>query len=276
MQSWTWRNLEFVLPEDWEMLQFSRDPAKGRCAFADRNQFRFELDWRQVPGCPDFGRMLSDYMSRLQERGMTDGQIVTAGAWQGIDGNVDGKGMSRFGWYSELEGCVVETVFLWPGVRDQALESVVLDSIRESSPDAEGRLRWRAFGMNISVPGGWSLHRCRVEPGLAEMIFRDGARRRGEVIFERRGILDQWLKDPVAQWLRGRAASVLEKMDDPKRSVSRGHEKVTITGINKGPGLLGRRSAGRAEGWICPADGRLYNIIGFGRENCILECCAGA
>jgi len=70
MEKWIWRNITLTVPTDWEMLQFSRSAETGRCAFAGRYQFRLGLDWRVVPGPPDFGRMTSDYRARLREKGM--------------------------------------------------------------------------------------------------------------------------------------------------------------------------------------------------------------
>ena len=50
LETWVWRHLEVRVPADWELLQFSKTPAEGRCAFADRHGFRLELSWRTVAG----------------------------------------------------------------------------------------------------------------------------------------------------------------------------------------------------------------------------------
>ncbi len=65
MVEWVWRQIGVELPAEWECLQFARDPEAGRCAFADRHRYRFELNWRKSPGEPDFGRMMKDYEGSL-------------------------------------------------------------------------------------------------------------------------------------------------------------------------------------------------------------------
>ncbi len=50
MRLWIWRGLCMKVPDDWEMLQFETNTGKGGCAFADRYQFRFEVDWKVVQG----------------------------------------------------------------------------------------------------------------------------------------------------------------------------------------------------------------------------------
>jgi hypothetical protein len=279
MRRWIWRKFEFDLPEDWEMLQFSRNPASGKCAFADRNQFRLELNWRHVPAVPDFDRMISDYMNKLAEQGMSDGRRVSAGQWAGLEGRVAAGIISRFGWYSGRESCVVETVFLWPAERDKGLEEKILSSFRDSLPDDRGRIRWRAFGMDVSVPEGWQLDRCRMEPAYAKMTFKDSINRRGEVSFARRGMVEEWLKEPLAKWLKASAGEMLEATQDPTEVSTGAHRRLSIRGVHRMPGLFGRKMPGFAQGWICPHDGRLYSMVACGKldgaNELKLECCDG-
>lgn len=275
MERWIWRKFEFVLPDDWEMLQFSRNPASGKCAFADRAQFRFEVNWRQVTGAPDFDRMISDYMHNLIEHGMTDGRRVSSGQWTGLEGRVDGRMMSRFGWYSTKEACVVEVIFLWPSVPDKRLEGDVLGSFRDSLPDDQGRIRWRAFGLDVAVPEGWSLDHCRMEPACAQMIFKHKLNRRGEARFSRRGMIDEWLRDPVGKWLASSAAEMLEDMQPPAEEGVGVHRRVMIKGSHRLP--FGRKQPGFAQGWVCPRDGRLYSLVAHGvsglSREVKMECC---
>ena len=66
MQTCIWRDLRIELPEDWEMLQFSLQRQAGRCAFADRYQFRLELGWRTAEAKPEIERMMSDYLAQMK------------------------------------------------------------------------------------------------------------------------------------------------------------------------------------------------------------------
>ena len=73
MVQWIWRQISLRLPATWEMLQFSTEYPQGRCAFADRYQFRFELTWGNVKGEPDYDRMITDYTGKLErEKNLTE------------------------------------------------------------------------------------------------------------------------------------------------------------------------------------------------------------
>ena len=131
MQPWLWQNLRVELPEQWEMLQFSRNPESGRCGFADRYGFRFELHWRQVAAPPDFDRMMSDYLARLKSaENVTDARRVRRYGCEGIESRAESLLTTRFGLHFPDESCVVEAVFIWP-----------LKPVREP---AKVLLTWRA------------------------------------------------------------------------------------------------------------------------------------
>ena len=152
MNLWVWRGIRLEVPDDWEMLLFSREARAGRCAFADRYQFRLEFSWRQGNARPDMERMLSDYLGKLRLEGtVPDAREVRNGPFRGIEGRQEGIPTSRFGLYLERLGCLVELVFLWPEARDADLERAVLGSI-------EPELPWGLAGLR---PG-------RADPGVAD------------------------------------------------------------------------------------------------------------
>ena len=94
------------------MLYFSKNPEQGRCGFADRYRYRFEFNWRRVPGPPDFERMMSDYDAKLKVDGEMSGIHRTrSGNWKGVEGKLRDVLNSRFGRYFEKEKCLVEIVF---------------------------------------------------------------------------------------------------------------------------------------------------------------------
>lgn len=278
MRKWTWRNIEFALPQDWEMLEFSRNPEQGKCLFADRNQYRFKLTWRKTPSCPNFEKAFADHLKNLQERGIEAGKLISSGEWYGLYGEMNGKRFSQFGRYVYDESCALDTTFLWHGDRDKKLESAILAEIKESCQDQEGRLPWRAFGMTIRVPRRWKLEKCTVDPGLTAMTFCGEKGSGGEVRFERRGVLKHWLKEPVESWFKRYAQKELGTVEESKTVENSGHQKTTIKG--KAKGFLSRKKAAHGEAWICPEDEHLYSIIGWGNpdtlEKCSLECCGNA
>ncbi len=267
MQTHVWRNLHIELPDDWEMLQFSRQAAAGRCGFADRHQFRLELVWRAVEGPPDLDRMMSDYQAKLQSDAEgAQVQRIAARSWPGITARMGDTATSRFGGYLPAEGCVVEIVFLRPGSRDAALEAGVLDSVRAEPARADGSRRWRACGMDLLASKGLPLAACRAEPARVTMLFAEDGGVRQER-FQRLGFVSEWLEGTVGDWL---AAQV------PKRGRIRsqssvhvhGHKVALLAGtrpIQRLGGLITRPAPLEAAAWLCPQDGRLYCVSITGR-----------
>lgn len=258
IERWIWRNFGLSLPVDWEMLQFSRNHDTGRCAFADRYQFRLELDWRVVPSPPDFDRMMSDYLASLRERGMKDGARFRHRAWHGVGGELDGQATSRLGRWFPAERCVVELVFLWLRKQDAALMRQIADSVAEE-PEQGGRFRrWRAFGMDLLAAKDLPLHSCTVEPANVEMTFSDRKKRSVER-FGRRGMVREWLKQTPERWLRGWVDSDLRDIRTSVVDV-RGHSVNRLAGELRLRGPMRRRAKYDAAAWICPADGRFYSV----------------
>jgi hypothetical protein len=262
MKLWIWRNFKFQLPDDWEMLQFSRNMDQGRCTFADRYQYRLEMSWRRTPGPPDFERMLSDYSSKLEEEGVEKLHSVRSEQWQGIEGRMAGRVTSRYGRFFGRESCLVELVFIWPQCKDAGLEGKVLASVREQPLHDNRLLRWKAFGMDMLVSPQLVLQTCSVQPACVEMSFGNGMAEKAEH-FSRRGMVCEWLKQPLGQWLRG---TVPDGVDVAVASAMEraGHGIQLVVGEKKAAGV--RRIAGGrirydAWAWICPHDGRLYSAV---------------
>lgn len=255
---WIWRNFRLALPDDWDLLQFTRRPVQGRCAWADRYGFRLEFIWRAVPGPPDFDRMMGDYAAKLEAEGARRLRRERREHWHGIVAEQGGRPISRFGAYFDRESCIVELVFPWAAERAPAIERAVLASVREEPPDATGRRRWRAFGMDLRTDGRLDLLECRVAPGRSELRFGDERGRR-VARFQRLGLRPFWMRVGVAEWLREQTRGWRDCRESAHR---RGDHQVfrregeTPTGILEGR-LRGRKRAGW-EAWICPADDRLY------------------
>jgi len=285
VQRWIWRQLRVELPEDWELLQFSRSPETGRCAFADRYQYRFEISWLRVPGPPDFERVLTDYRARLEEDGLTGTRRLQTAGWHGVSGLLpDQRTTCRYGTHVPALGFMVEAVFLWPKARHEPTEMEVLHSFRAEPPSAAGQVRWQAFGLDLLAGAGDVLEACRADPGFHELRFST-ARRRNWERFSRRGLLAAWMREPVAQWQRRQAPRAYRVLDD--REEERCGHAVAILRCQRRHPLLADLLYGRrhvaAAAWICPRDGRLYQVLqegypragrrGQARPAPALRCC---
>jgi len=264
MQTFIWRNFGFELPDEWELLQYSRSLEKGRCAFADRYRYRLELNWRRVEGPPDTDRMLSDYLTRLAEEGMQNGARDDQGGWAGIVGSMEDETIARFGKHMASEACLVELVFIWPGKRDQELEQRVLESFHEISADSEGFRQWCTFGMELKTPPKAVLQSCKVQAAMAEMTFADKG---GRMVarFGRRGLVSDWQRESIDRWLTQWVAGAIRVKTEHHASDGSGHDVYRVQGTQDGKGIRGRRVPCWAEAWLCPNDGRLYSWLSIGQ-----------
>jgi len=263
------------VPDDWELLQFSMDPARGSLYFADRYRYRFQLSWSRLAGIPDFDRMLADYRESLKEdQGLTQPVEVVHGAWRGLAGVQDKDRIVRFGRYFPGRSLLLEAVWIDPGLEEKALCPAMLDAlgVRDS---AEQPAVWQCFGMRLQVPPALTLQECTVQPANARMVFGDDARR-ARVVFSRLGMLDFWLRGEVEDWLRTRAPGKALRWDAvPVRQAS--HRGVKVRAVCRPGSAVLRRQAWAAEAWKCPEDGRLYAVAREGRTRgtggSALFCC---
>jgi len=262
LQSWVWRQLRLELPDDWELLQFTRNPATGRCAFADRYQFRLELSWREVPGAPDLDRMISDYQARLDTDGLQETRRLQCAGWPGVSGVLpDGRTTCRYGAHFGDLQCLAELVFLWPKGRHEPLEKEVLASVRPEPATPAGQVHWQAFGLDLLTRSGGILEHCTADPAFAQFNFSSGRRRVWER-FSRRGLVPQWLTEPVGQWQRRtapRGFRVVFERDQDRHGHTVSWLRSERSALRFADLWLGRRQF-EAAAWRCPRDGRVYQL----------------
>ena len=260
MQLWIWRNLHLSLPPDWEMLQFSRDEAQGRCAFADARRFRLELSWAVVPKAPDLARLMTDYRSKLEKaKTITDAQPAKIAGWHGLIGLRDALPMSRFGFYHETGSLLTELVFLWPDQRDKELESAILHSCALRIPAPGDPIRHRAFGMDLLAPPDQIMHTCHIQPAMASLAFHHPKNKPEQMRFQRLGMVKNWLEGTVQDWLRRQAPAELRD-PDLQTQTHEGIQRAFMSGLYHPKGAVRRTGAYLAAAWIDPADDRLYFI----------------
>ncbi len=264
MRLWVWRNFGIEVPEDWEMLQFSKKADAGNVAFADRYRFRLEFSWRALPTAPDLERMMSDYCAKfkLEDPDGVASRIKVAG-WPGILSGTGGAGLkSRFARFFRSESCLTEVNFTWPEARDKKLERTVLGGVRVVGERPGGARRWKAFGMDVLASKGMRLQDVNVAPALAVMTFSGEKGTAREERFERRGMTSEWLRRPVGEWLRTRYPEGFDQLSRETRDLP-GHTVETVRGTFSVTGLgrlIGRRRRHEAAAWVCPGDGRLYYV----------------
>ncbi|RMD83470.1 MAG: hypothetical protein D6820_02275 [Lentisphaerae bacterium] len=262
MQEWIWQGISLLVPDDWEMLQYGRQWEAGKITFADRYQFRLELNWKQVGGLPDFEKMLADYQSKLaNEQGYEDFRDYTLGAWNGFHCRGPVGWTTRVGRYFERGSRLIEVVFLWPDRVNLELADRVLRSIGQVSEKA-GFLRWRAFGLDCMFSQGLHLSVCEVAPASVRLKFVDRERARHVEEFRRLGLVKQWLGCSVEEWLTMQAPQRVHERR--VRTVTRNdHHVIQDRGFMPAlqfPKFNHRKNIYMADSWICPFDERLYFV----------------
>lgn len=262
MKRWVWRHIELFLPDDWEMLRYSRDMAAGNCLFADRYRIRLECSWRAVPGPPDFERMMDDYAARLREAGgdaAAPRRVARLDGWQGLElaGSV---AHSRYGAYLAGESLLIELVVFWPEGCDEHLLRTLLSRVRVAKPTAGGLRPWVASGVCCAVEPALNLHACAFEPARAELVFMSSERERLIRRFQRLGMVERWLQGGIDEWLSGRVPRETRITGQFAREQA-GHTIHRIVGRRRRlrMTLFGDRwMTVEAAAWRCPRDGRLY------------------
>ena len=265
MQTIIWRNFRLRLPEDWEMLSFSKNPDKGRCGFMDRYYQRFEFGWRVLPKEPDLSRMRSDYGSRLlNEKNFESTKNSDFTHWIGMTAKKGRLIISRFLRFFPLESCLLELVFHHVGTRDDKVEREVCGSVRWEKPEqieGESRQHWQAYGMDFYPSQGMPLNECQVLPANVKLQFGDLRKIGGEQTFLRTGLVDQWLRGTVADWSETKAPTV-SRIQNRSEKENNGHTITVLRGSITQPTWIPfrvKRGFYRSEAWKCPHDGRLYH-----------------
>jgi len=255
--TWIWRQVGVDLPADWECLQFSREWDAGRCAFADRHGYRFELNWRRFKSEPDLERMLKDYAGSLAATWQGIRRVSSAGI-EGLTGRRGEEAVSRYGAFLNDIGLLVELVFVHAEKREESLEHSILRTLRAVPPET-GFQRWRAFGMDLRVPEDFRLEECVVEPARVGLRF-NGRRKPDRWIFRRYGMVPSWLKTPVRHWLEEQTdESVKERRTS---AYTRGNIGISrLNGRWRPKGLLLPRGVYASAAWVEERDQRLYQAI---------------
>ncbi len=280
MQRWIWRGFHIELPDDWEMLRFSARRVAGRCAFADRYQFRAELSWKEMRRPADWQKGLARYAEDLAADGEEPSR-ADVGEWYGLEGSCRNQAHTRFSRHFAEHQLLLELVLFWPAGIERGLVRRILDSVGPEPAFAGRYQHWQAFGMDFIVSPGLHLDKFKVDPALTVLVFADASGRHPRQRFERLGMVSNWLKQPVHDWLRSRVGDQADITNDIVTEHS-GHKVVSVGGMLH----LGRlalpwqKQQYAASAWICPNDHRLYCLTNQGRPNQFdggiqLSCCQG-
>lgn len=252
LETWVWHGLRLELPADWEVLEFAKNPRRGRLVFADADDFRLEVTWQEASTPPEWGRLLADYAARLHDAGWETDEPEKLGPWHTLGARgrrqVTWRAMRHFpeaGRLLELVGNVEHRTDA------AAARDAVLSAIDWDEPPTEVR-RWRAFGLEVRLPEPLALATCEVWPAHVKIEFGAADQR---VTCERRGLVPRWLRgDGVSGWLREGLAGDARVLREESTHDEAGTGLWLRADERQGRGLLGtlRRRPVTARAWRCP------------------------
>lgn len=258
MQTIEWLGMRLRVPRRWEIVRHSVRPERGRLTLVDRRHQRLQLSWAALERPPDFRRTFSDYRAREQEkderRRFVD--LPARAGWRGFRRTGPGEALSRAGRYLKELGRWVEIVLVWPDGVEPSLERRVLESFEAEVLNGKP-IRWRAFGLDVKTPAGWTLVDATVKPADSQLAFREG-RRSGDV--RRLGAADAWFDGNLSQWIQKEAGSEQTSLSPAH---VRGHDACLAEGFDE-RGLLPRLRWGRDRRldlvWHCPNRQALFQV----------------
>ncbi len=278
LKKWVWNGIAVQAPEDWELLRFSLNAERGGVFFADRYQYRFQLNWNRLAGAPDFERMLANYRDILTSKhGLEKVTELRHGdGWRGLGGMQEDTRIVRFGKFFPSRSLLLEAVWLDPGKQERELCGAMLDTIDIPAQEGDTAL-WQCFGMRMDVPRELSPKQCIVQPARVAMEFtnRPG---RISVAFSRLGLVDLWMRSDLEEWLKRCAPGKILSWE-PLEIHRSSHRGISVSAVCRAGNAVLRRKIWAAEAWRCTRDGRLYTLMRTGTlqasENAALRCCDG-
>lgn len=265
MKPVAWNGIHLQVPDDWELLQFSKNADKGRIVFGDRYQFRLEIDWATVDTPPSLDRMSDDYKAKLIQDGIQEPATIKHHPWHGVTGIEKDNRISRYCTYFNDRTFLIEAVFLWPeentAKHDHHFETKLLDTIKIEPIQDDGLQTWKVYGMSILAPYAHRLDDCTAAPGKVKLTFCNNKETEYETV-SRAGFLKVWMKNGIDDWLKTVVPKEY-KIISLDHTSQEEHDiwtaEATIEKSVLKDWLKGRRRF-TAVAWICPHDKRLYTI----------------
>lgn len=264
MTTTCWRGLSIEHPTEWEMSFASSFDAPKRCSFSDRRSERLDVRWRPLKAVPNLDHMIERYRDKApKNRDDVRLEVIEdlPAPWSGLlQKGPDGKVLYAGRFFAE-QRILVEVTLAWPKRRHTSLEARCLGGIAPLPTDVDAT-RWRAMGMDVSVPAEFDLVEHSSKVGRQHWVFEDPARNGATLMFDRYAMVETWLKTPIQSWL--------ETQLPHGRVIRRTGQRIHGHMAER---LLSRRRHGTLSSlrgvailrvdlaWTCPMDTRLYHII---------------
>lgn len=163
--------MNFMVPDEWEIVQHSTDIQKGRMGFVDRRYQRVQLIWRTAESKPDIQRMFQDLKYSDKKR-FPDAEIsknFRLQSWTGYYRSTEEELITHAGYYDKKWNRWIEAILMWPRGYNKDEEYLLLTSFKVNDYKNSTNMTWQAFGMHFTVPKEWKLR--EVIAGSIQKVF---------------------------------------------------------------------------------------------------------
>ena len=262
MQQFGWQGFELALPEDWECVRFSKNRARGECAFADREGPRLSFTWSEAAAGADTRKLLEELIRQVRKADPSGGVVPEEwegpAPWRGFLWQGGERLLVAVAHLTEA-GYLAKVQFVRRETANPKLEARVLAGVRWQGRG--GDWAWRAFGCRVRLPSEFRIAECEVVPGKATLGFRGPGRGGDRFRLQRLAMPEACLKGrDFPEWYRANLRD--GKVTGAVAAEMRGHRASRIETVlppaTAWQRLLRRKRRGTAVVWVCEKEERLY------------------
>jgi len=201
----------FKTPSDWEIVRHSLYREEGEIEMVDRRRQRLSLTWKRWKKQPDMQATLDQV--RENERITNPNRKVRIldgiGVWRGFS-----RGdLTRLMAWERQRKLWLDLVLLWPEEPDPDGEAAVAQSFEIGDEPPPARMteaevsrarpmRWRAFGIDMTVPPGWAFEEAEVQALLVKFQLHDARNPRRGLEVQRSAMADAWFDGNLETHIR--------------------------------------------------------------------------
>ncbi len=258
-QEIVWLGMRLTTPAEWDIVRHAVSPKTGSLVMIDRRRQRLQLTWRTLQRAADLGQMIADYKSRdAQERpNARVTELDRVNGWRSLRRTRDENSITRALRYEPSLKRLIELVLPWPLGVEQEVEDLVLTGFEVLDLKEDSPTPWRAFGLDVVAPSGWTLQRAKIQPGQARFTFENERR---QAVCRRLGATDMWYDGQPDAWLEKDLSAAPDRVEMLRH---RGHQAClgqSLEPTTRFTKIIGRARQRRDLVWHCPVDHAVYQI----------------
>lgn len=245
-----WMGIWMQLPQDWQPIRHSLNPARGTLVLVDRRRQCMELGWKRLEKTPDLQHMLDDYVQQIRQEDR-DAQFeslsVDQDRWQGIvrlDADDQTVQLLRAVSFNQETLTLLEVTLVGTALPTEAFEwcRQLLAQVRVEE-DGQVARRWRMFDVDVEAMENWRLSSVQADVGHASFGLTrydqtsrgSGKPTRDQMFIRRYGMAEVMYRGDLQRFLKLRNQGMTIEQQRALRH--RGFEAATVIGIEPGKRL---------------------------------------